>query len=243
MREFDFNSYFTKYSCSGNFELKDNNNTACFAQVVEILKKKKRKFTETYHIRCYDASNKNVLGSWKSNKCFLNQRELLNHVKQLRSIMDIKGISVKKIDNYFLVSATISAYETSHHYFLNWVRKTYEFPFNMYLLHARRLRRKLFRESIFNLYNIVAYAYRGNNYSHDTGCGGTLYTVEELKKRLLTHKVGLVNSVFPNIGKKYLNRYLHESRDLEIWQDEKDYEIKQEKYLEIYDKFKKANGK
>lgn len=246
MREFDFGSFFTKYSCSGEFELKENVNTACFAQVVNILVKKKKKFTETYTIKCYNAANKEVLNSRRSNKCFLSQRELLNHVRQLRSIMDIKNISVKEVKNYFLVSATITAYETSHHYFLNWVRKTYEFPFNMYLFHARKLRKELFKESIFNLYNIVAFAYRGCNYSHDTGCGGTLYTVGELKERLLNYKKGPVNNVFPSIKDLVANpgdRALSESRNLEDWKNEDLYKISKKKYLEVYDKFKKANGK
>ena len=74
--EFQYLSYYTKYSCSGAFELANPHNTACFATAFGKIKGIKGSFSETYKILIYKASNRKVLAGGRSNKCFLNKQQL-----------------------------------------------------------------------------------------------------------------------------------------------------------------------
>ena len=48
--EFQYLNYYTKYSCSGAFELANPHNTACFATAFGKIKGIKGSFLETYKI-------------------------------------------------------------------------------------------------------------------------------------------------------------------------------------------------
>lgn len=249
--EFQYLNYYTKYSCSGAFELANPHNTACFATAFGKIKGIKGSFSETYKILIYKASNRKVLTGGRSNKCFLNKQQLKNHINQLKSLMDLRIVGLSEENDHFELTVKVTGERIYHLYFLNWARYTYEYPFNVILLDAYKLRKKLITESISNLYNIAAACYNG--YSYNTGhaiCkGGKLYKIAELKKRLETlakNGESQVNSIIEsssNSAKVKACPANNKYNNIEYWQSEEEYQKRERYYLNAYELLKSDTKK
>lgn len=248
--EFQYLSYYTKYSCSGAFELANPHNTACFATAFGKIKGIKGSFSETYKILMYKASDPKILAGGRSNKCFLNKQQLKNHINQLRSLMDLRIVRLNEEKDHFELTVKVTGEKIYHLYFLNWARYTYEYPFNVILLDAYKLRKKLITESISNLYNIAAACYNGHGYNtgHAICKGGKLYRIAELKKRLETlakngeDRVNNVIESSSNLAKVKAcpanNKY-----NIKYWQSEEEYQKREQYYLNAYELLKSDTKK
>lgn len=242
--EFNYLNYYTKYSCSGTFKL-TNPHTACFAVAFGHIREQKGSFSETYKILIYKASDPKILGGNRSNKCFLNKQQLKNHINQLKSLMDLRITKLDEKKDHFELSVKVTGEKIYHLYYLNWARYTYEYPFNVILLDAHRLRKKLITESISNLYNIAAACYSGSYGTGHAICkGGKLYRIAELKKRLETlAKKGesWVNSVIersPNLSKVKTIPADNKRCNVEYWQSDEEYLKREQYYLSAYELLK-----
>lgn len=249
--EFQYLSYYTKYSCSGAFELANPHNTVCFATAFGKIKGIKGSFLETYKILMYKASDPKILAGGRSNKCFLNKQQLKNHINQLKSLMDLRIVGLSEENDHFELTVKVTGERIYHLYFLNWARYTYEYPFNVILLDAYKLRKKLITESISNLYNVAAACYNG--YSYNTGhaiCkGGKLYRIAELKKRLETlakngeDRVNNVIESSSNLAKVKACPSEGKRSDIKYWQSEEEYQKREQYYLNAYELLKSDTKK
>ena len=143
------------------------------------------------------------LNKYYSNYCFFNKREIINHLKQLPKFCNIK-FSVTEInynnDEAFQIDIYIdSDKRIIHKYVLTWIRTLFEWPFYLYLLHAKELHKTPeFRfESIINLFNVIASVHRDsfNVNIHTFGTDLAILRKKDIINRI--DKIRFVNDVFP----------------------------------------------
>lgn len=180
--EFKFLSYHTEYSSRGDLN-KKMAIEACFSQV---FRKDGIKNAE-YDVKIYKEDA--VLKDHKSNACYLTKKEVDNHIKIVKYLFDFE-YEIKDEDDHFLVHIKLEDKKNIYHrYILNWVRYTYEFPYNMCLRDAMWMKKqnpKKYRfESIFNLFLLTSHCYNGNYEEiHSVGKRKLFITQKELKKSI-----------------------------------------------------------
>lgn len=237
----------TEYSCTGDYKRPMESNV-CFAKVFRELGGSQKKSIK-YVIRIYSGLCAAKKKSW-NNACFLSRRELRNHIDQLKGIIPFKAkiISKKEGDlNFFEVILEIDNIKGIYHKFiLTWIRYAYEFPYNMFLMEACKLRKvKPFMfDSIANLFNLV-----GSSVSlgggHTIGYGGTIGFLQRKELAARIGRVTELNNVYKHsyegkhintrerINNKELSWY-----DLDFWKNEELFQKRIPVYLEKYKKIK-----
>ena len=237
----------TEYSCAGDY-VKQMGSAACFRYVFNHLDRN-TKTSIDYVIKIYsglDAVNKE---RW-NNGCFLNKREIRNHLDLLKGIIPFRAKIVSKEENglkFFEIRLRVENIKGIYHKFLlTWIRYLYEFPYNMYIVEANKLRKEkpFMFDSISNLFNLV-----GSSVSlgggHSIAWGNA---VGFLQRKELTAKIGQVRAL-NNIYKRYNDggsvdtRVTHKGRDLsyydlEYWRDEELFQRRLAVYQEKYKKIK-----
>ena len=178
------------------------------------------------------------LNKYYSNFCFFTKKEIKNHLKQIPNFCDIK-FKIKDItykgDEAFQLDLFIdSSKRIVHKYVLTWVRSLFEWPFYLYLIHAKKLKQlPQFRfESVINLFNLVATVHRASFHT-DIHTFGTNLLPSKKKEIINTvNHVSLVNHVFNR-------KRIENIPQCELVQDfdqitDKLYEENLPKYLEAY---------
>lgn len=256
MNNFWYLDYHTEYSCEGDIyhSLEAN---ACFSYVFKnsysdnmsvdysVILYKDTKLADEYH---------------KSNACFLTKNQLENHLKQAQILYPFK-FAVHDLTNYHQVDDDYNNCDecwnvykvdlklenvpgTFHKYLLTWLRYTYEFPYNVLLLDAYKLKNEdCFRfTSIANIFNLVlgCYCDKELNGLHQVPEDNAL--VEFLKTKDLREKLSDIrklNTIYKAL--KYKREMIPESinnlsiRDIEYWNDNKLYEeFRKPIYLKTY---------
>ena len=249
MKEFNYLHLHTTYSCTGDLTF-DATGAACFSRVFGFVSNRK-KFSIYYKIRIYTdlkaATKKNY-----DNCCLLNIKEIKNFIKQAREFIpfDFKVIRTKEgdldaVDVYLKVYKLKGIY---HKYILSWVRYLYEFPYNMYVIEANKLRKEnLFRfESIANLINLIGSCiYLGGG--HTIGYGNSIGLLRRKEMFATIGKHSSLNDIYPSHykEKKYTPTIVDfkgieiSFRDLEYWQEEELYQNRLEVYKRKYKDIKK----
>ena len=190
MNEFRFLNFKTLYKYKGKLLHSTGNgyvgNSACFNTIFSTFDAKiaENKITSyqgvelRYSLVFLDAHKEELLSSSINNKCFFNKRQLLQYIKTLVRIVDISDIRIEDIfiQRYpaFEVSFTINSRPIAHKYALFYLRRAYEFPFNMILMDVYRIRRnnpKLWRIPLQTLYSIYQLAFATPTSGHDINFG------------------------------------------------------------------------
>ena len=159
MRDFQFLCYHTEYSCKGAIG-KKMGVSACFSRVFNAIDGEN--ISEDYEIILYKgtklAKEKN-----KSNSCLFTKKQISNHLKQAQRIYPF-NFRITEVTNWgdgynvFKVHLKlIQAPGTFHKYLLTWLRYMYEYPYNVILYDAYKLKKDpCFRfTSISDLFNLV----------------------------------------------------------------------------------------
>lgn len=155
------------------------------------------------HYVIYILKGEADLQQYHSNFCFFTKQEIKNHFKQLPKFCKVeykitdtkyKNAEAFKIDLYI-----DSKNRLVHKYILTWTRYLFEWPYNLYLLHAKKLRKlpQFKFESIINLANVIATTHH-NSFDwkvHSFGTKLGLLTKKEIVTSIGKHKS--VNTVFP----------------------------------------------
>lgn len=243
----------TEYSCTGDFERKMKSNV-CFRQVFEVLENEKKKFSINYVIRIYAGFDAAEKKRW-NNVCLLNKKELRNHINQLKGIIPFRAkILTKKGDNgdFYEVHLQLDNVKGIYHRFiLTWIRYVYEFPYNVYVVEAQRLRKeKLFMfESIANLFNLIGSCVTLGG-GHSCAYGHTIGFLQrkELSARLKETKY--LNNIYSHSheGDSIETRVEHNGEnltwyDLAFWKDEELFQKRLPVYVEKFKKIKHKKDK
>ena len=161
MQDFLYLNYHTEYSCSGKFN-KDMDSEACFSFV--FSRTSTIKVSESYDIILYKGLDFTKKKNY-SNACLFKKSQIRKHLEQAQGIFPFDfTIKSAKWNSYkvFIVSLNlVDLPGTFHKYILTWVRYMYEYPYNMFLFDAYRLKKETcFRfTSIANLFNMVLSCY------------------------------------------------------------------------------------
>lgn len=196
-------NFCTEYSSEGNTQ-KDLRKGACFSTIFYsegngIVQKNK------YTIKLYK------IGDWlnkkrQNNACLTDRAGIVHHLKILQSVFKF-SYHLKEKEDHFILTMTLEGDLIYHKYMLSWVRYLYEYPFNVFLADACKLRgNPEFKfESIINLFNLVGATSgiiqhgTGIHAIGETGWFKALMTTKEIQARLKELEGGHkhINDIFP----------------------------------------------
>ena len=145
------------------------------------------------------------LKKYHSNYCFFDKKEIINHLKQLPKFCKITfrvtDTTYKEEDAFQLDFFIDSNNRLIHKYVLTWIRSLFEWPYYLYLVHAKKMKKlPEFRfESVINLFNTIATTYRDSFCwdVHTFGVNLGFLKKSEIKNRILNKTLYRVNDVFP----------------------------------------------
>lgn len=159
----------------------------------------------TYTIKLYK------IGDWlnkkrQNNACLTDRAGIVHHLKILQSVFKF-SYHLKEEEDHFILKITLEGDLIYHKYMLSWVRYLYEYPFNVFLADACKLKTiPGFKfESIINLFNLVGATSgirqhgTGIHAIGETGWFKALMTTKEIQAKLKELEGGhkQVNSIFP----------------------------------------------
>ncbi len=198
-------NFCTEYSSKGNTK-KNLKIESCFSKIFYsecngVFQKNK------YTIKLYK------IGDWlnkkcQNNACLTNRTGIVHHLKILQSVFKF-SYRLKEHEDHFILYITLEGDLIYHKYLLCWIRYLYEYPFNVFLADAYKLKDVPgFKfESIINLFNLVGAT--SGIYEHGTGIhaiGETswfkaLMTTKEIQAKLKELEGGhkQINDIFPII--------------------------------------------
>lgn len=234
MRDFNFLGFCTKYEmrAKGHVVIGMSKNV-CFSRAYRWLgsisaKKVSAEYTIIIHKGC-DWGKKHSC----KNACVLERKELRYHLDQLKDAVPFQ-YKIKEVNQgdpiYELHVNVIEGTVLQHKYLLAWIRYAYEYPYNVMLFEARKLRwEKEFRfESGFNLFNIVGQCFDlwpgGHSVAYDNNV--ELLRKEALKEKLqVTSKSARLNDIFGHEHVAEIAMVPHQSKinnklsihDIEYW--------------------------
>ena len=231
VKQFVYLNFHTEYSSEGTLN-KEMEREYCFGDVFYNDAEQ----DNYYEIRIY----KNLSGvedGAKNNACFMSKDELFNYISIAKRIHDFSlEIDDDEEHEMFTVKLSLDAPRVVHRYILTWLRYSYEFPFNMYLMDAMRLKNTtgFRRDDLFNLYNLVSassgYEFHGDNI-HCIGNAGWVRKFYPVKEQIQivekAENTQEVNDLYPAIAVKIdhldsiFNDYFEDLKSLEFWQDNK----------------------
>lgn len=244
MREFSYLDFKTEYSCKGFFDTPLLKGT-CFNIAFNKLSHLKHTINEQYEIILYRSLDY-LRRTHYSNYCVLSKRQLSKHLQQARDIFqfDFKINNIKVYD--------ISAFKVTlilnkkcpllfHKYLLTWLRYTYEFPFNVLLLDAYKLKKESrFRyTSIVNLFNVILTGFRQSSCVHSITQAGVNCRLKKSQIRTQLTKIEKLNDLYKvltfnyqTFPKSVQNKGIE---DIEYWEDNDIYErFRKPIYIKTY---------
>ena len=204
-------NFCTEYSSEGNTEKKMRRDY-CFSDVFHsegngVVQK------NTYTIKMYKMGDR--LNKDRYNNAILTDKNgIVHHLKILSSVFKF-AYHLEEKEDHFILTITLDGDLIYHKYMLTWVRYLYEYPFNVFLADANRLKElpDYKFESIINLFNIVGATSGINDHGvaihaiGDTSAFKACMTTKEIQERLKElcggHK--MINTLFPIVyrGKNY----------------------------------------
>lgn len=248
MKEFSYLDYTTIYSCKGDCE-QALAEEACFGRVFVSLPYNK---CSSVKYKIYIIKGLGLAAhEHKGNACLLTREQLFKHVKRAQQICPFTFSiheGTYEDHNSYIVYINISKKKAMYHkYILSWIRYTYEYPYNVILIDALRLKQDpLFQfTSVATLFNVVLAACPFDIRDvHKIGYGRFLQqcSIKELKEKL--NKVDALNNVYHRLSKDttlVLNDHYDEydSHDIEYWSAELFEKVRKPNYLKIFNKIKK----
>lgn len=241
MGDFKFMNYCTEYSVKGSVN-KGMNVEACFSRVFEGP----AYMENEYVIRVYPGLV--MANRSRDNNCFLSHKELHHHISLLKKIWNftfyIKDKVTKDLISYFEINMSVKGPNLVHRFILTWLRYSYEFPYNLYILDVYRMKTCDHFKYVnpFTLFNIVSsYCGLGTDI-HMLVCPGQHYKtmrITWLKNRitkLYKKHHNYVGAIYDNI-EDVANYPIHDINTYNDWDLE--YDERLVHYIEIYNKIHK----
>lgn len=246
MNDFQFLDYHTEYSCKGAFE-KEMDVEACFSFVFEQTGKEN--ISEEYEVILYKGTAFSR-EHHNSNSCLFTKKQIRNHLKQAQGIYPFDfhiteaaewrdGYSVFKIH---LKLTNVPG--TFHKYLLTWLRYMYEYPYNVILYDAYKLKRDpCFRfTSMSDLFNLVLSCFNEDPRDiHQIARNQVSKTMLKRDIREKLQKIQILNNVYVKLKNKVkINQIPNGDGDLttadfEFWESDDIFERRRKPvYMNVY---------
>lgn len=244
MNEFKYLDYCTIYSCQGDLN-KEFCKEACFGHVFNSVRDNSN---VTYEIQMYKGTDF-CSKEHKSNACIFDMDFAHKHINLLNELYPIK-FTIKDYDeNSVLVTLIIEGQgipRSFHKYALTWVRYLYEYPYNVILHDAYKLKDEpeFKDESIANLFNLGIGCFC--NYPRDIhqiplNQVTEKLSIDRIRERLT--EINRLNDIYHVLYSKTKtipeksNICNYSVYDLEYWLNDEAFEKERKPiYLEIYKK-------
>lgn len=241
MDNFKFLNYHTEYGCEGTV-YKKFGTESCFGK---IFRCDLVYLDEKYLIRLYKKDC--ILKTRENNSCFVGIKEIKRHLKMISSLLVFEKykFKIEEKENYFDVTLEIKADRLYHQYVLTWLRYLYEFPFNMILKDAKRMRKeKEFKfESLSNLFVVISNCYTDifDREIHLISWGSYKLLknkqISDRMKHLISEGDRKLNNIYINQrGQEIIKGELY---DLKFWESEEKYNERLVEYKKSYKKCRK----
>lgn len=246
MNDFQFLDYHTEYSCKGAFE-KRMDAEACFSFV--FGKTGQENISEEYEVILYKGTAFSR-EHHNSNSCLFTKKQIRNHLKQAQGIYPFDfhiteatkwrgGYSVFKVR---LKLTNVPG--TFHKYLLTWLRYMYEYPYNVILYDAYKLKKDpCFRfTSMSDLFNLVLSCFSENPRDiHQIAGNQVSKAMRKRDIRAKLQNIRMLNNVYDRLKDKVNDNQIPEedgklsTTDFEFWESDDIFERKRKPvYMNVY---------
>lgn len=239
-------NFCTEYSSEGS-TYKKMSRDACFSTIFHSVLNGRGIIQENkYTLVLYkpgDFLNKKK----QNNACFTDRKGIVKHIRVLKSFFPLK-YRLKEREDSFKIVLILKGDIIYHKFLLCWVRYLYEYPFNVFLAEANKLKNipEFKFKSIINLFNLVGATSSVYDFGTNIHAIGEIHyfkhfmTVKEIKDKLNKLKGGKsgVNDIFKIVREikdlktlKEEDKTLHSSK---YWDSEEEFNNRLELYKENY---------
>ena len=246
MKDFQFLDYHTEYSCKGTLE-KEMDVEACFSFVFNQIDE--GNVSEEYEVILYKGTNFSR-EKHNSNSCLFTKKQIRNHLKQAQGIYPFDfhiteaakwrgGYSVFKIH---LKLTNVPG--TFHKYLLTWLRYMYEYPYNVILYDAYKLKKDpCFRfTSMSDLFNLVLSCFNENPaVIHQIARNQVSKTMLKRDIREKLQNIQILNDVYVKLKNKVKINQIPNgdgnltTTDFEFWESDDIFERRRKPvYMNVY---------
>ena len=246
MNDFQFLDYHTEYSCKGAFK-KDMDVDACFSFV--FRRTDEENVSEEYEVILYKGTDFSR-EKHNSNSCLFTKKQIRNHLKQAQGIYPFDfhiteaakwrgGYSVFKIH-----LKLINVPGMFHKYLLTWLRYMYEYPYNVILYDAYKLKKDpCFRfTSMSDLFNLVLGCFNENPAAiHQIAGNQVSKTMLKRDIREKLQNIQLLNDVYVKLKNKVKINQIPNgdgnltTTDFEFWESDDIFERRRKPvYMNVY---------
>lgn len=246
MNDFQFLDYHTEYSCKGEFE-KKMSVEACFSFV--FGKTGKENISEEYEVILYKGTDFSR-ATHNSNSCLFTKKQIRNHLRQAQGIYPFDFYITEAPNwgngyNVFKVRLKLTNVPgTFHKYLLTWLRYMYEYPYNVILYDAYKLKKDpCFRfTSMSDLFNLVLGCFNENPAAiHQIAENQVSKTMLKKDIREKLQNIQILNNVYVKLKNKVkINQIPNKdgnltTTDFEFWESDGIFERRRKPvYMNVY---------
>lgn len=246
MKDFQFLDYHTEYSCKGEFE-KKMSAEACFSFVFK--RTNERNVSEEYEVILYKGTDFSR-ERHNSNSCLFTKNQIRNHLRQAQGIYPFDFYITEVADwgdgyNVFKVRLKLTNVPgTFHKYLLAWLRYMYEYPYNVILYDAYKLKKDpCFRfTSMSDLFNLVLGCFSDDPRDiHQIARNQISKAMRKRDIRAKLQNIGMLNNIYDKLKKKVDKNQIPEedgnlsTTDFEFWESDDIFERKRKPvYMNVY---------
>ena len=246
MKDFQFLDYHTEYSCKGAFN-EGMDVESCFSFVFQHTSNKN--ISEEYEVILYkgtDFSKKRH----HSNSCLFTKKQIRNHLKQAHGIypFDFHITEAAKWRggyNVFKIHLKLTNVPGMFHkYLLTWLRYMYEYPYNVILYDAYKLKKDpCFRfTSMSDLFNLVLSCFNENPADiHQIARNQVSKTMLKRDIREKLQNIRMLNNIYDKLKNKVNNNQIPDedgdltTSDFEFWESDDIFERRRKPiYMNVY---------
>jgi hypothetical protein len=255
-KNFLFTNFCTVYSSKGTIN-KRLSKEACFGEIFHYgVDASNPSIDNSYIIRIYPLGSK-LYENKQNNACLVKRQDIINHLRVLKRLFkfhyELKSV-VEDGESFYKLKIQLNAPLIYHKYLLCWVRYLYEYPFNVFMLDAHRLKKlPIFKgTSLVNLFNLIGASSGINDHGTRIHAIGEIQepkefsTLSTILKRIDYVSKDInpqVNNIFKRVAVQPFDILLDNDADLhsvEYWKSEKYFKKRQEIYLSNYKLLKEA---
>ena len=246
MNDFQFLDYHTEYSCKGTLE-KEMDVEACFSFVFNQIDE--GNVSEEYEVILYKGTAFSR-EHHNSNSCLFTKKQIRNHLKQAQGIypFDFHITEAAKWRggyNVFKIHLKLTNVPGMFHkYLLTWLRYMYEYPYNVILYDAYKLKKDpCFRfTSMSDLFNLVLSCFNENPAAiHQIAGNQVNKTMLKRDIREKLQNIQMLNNIYVKLKNKVKINQIPNgdgnltTTDFEFWESDDIFERRRKPvYMNVY---------
>lgn len=215
MAIYNYPSYCTVFSAKVNSIPIARGRRACYMDSLRRCIRNNN--TAEYKIYLYTDDRQIELGC--NNRCFMQKHQLENYLRRIKSIKPFSYKVVETVLNgypVYCIELKINGTKKEITFVLQCIKRTYEWPYNFFLMHAYKMQQlnEYKRDSILNLFNVIYSTYKDSKNTDHCFSGKTYFEKYSTLREKLPH-IDYVVDLYPD----YCNRVIKANRikNIQYW--------------------------